>query len=189
MHTTITLIRHGKPTSTPQGWIGGNELPSVITRCQSARIAKDSFPPEDVQALVQSSKLVFTSDLPRAMHSAQILEPNILPIKDPIFREVDIQFEYPINIRLPFPMWLCLDRLLLRLGYSPNAKFQDNKKERIRKAADLLEQQSHEAGPVVLVGHGITNLFIARELKKRGWCGPQMPKMEHWGCTTYCLYR
>jgi len=187
MSTTITLIRHGKPAITPQGWISSSDLSQVISHYQSARIAGDSFPPEDVQVLVQSAKLVFTSDLPRAMHSAQILEPTILPISNPIFREVEFWLECPINIRLPFHAWIFLDRLLLSLGYSPHSQSQANNKERVRKAARLLEQQSHETGSVVLVGHGITNLFIARELKKRGWCGPQTPKLKHWGCTTYSL--
>ena len=187
MNTTITLIRHGKPTVTPQGWIGGCDLPQVVSRYQSARISSDSFPPGDVQALVQSAKLVFTSDLPRSIHSAQILEPTVLPVSNPIFREVDFWLECPINIRLPFHMWLFLDRLLLCLGYSSNSQFQADNKDRVRKAAELLEQQSRETEAVVLVGHGITNLFIARELKKRGWRGPRTPKLEHWGCTTYSL--
>lgn len=187
MIATIALIRHGKPTITPQGWIGGCDLLQVISLYQSARIASDSFPPEDVRALVQSAKRVFTSDLPRAIHSAQILASPILPVSDPIFREVEFWLRCPINIRLPFLLWIFLDRLLLSLGYSPHSQFQADNKERVRKAAELLEQQSHETGSVVLVGHGITNLFIARELKKRGWCGPRTPKMEHWGCTTYSL--
>lgn len=187
MNRAISLIRHGKPTITPQGWIGGRELPQVINRYQSARIASDSFPPDDVQALVQSAKLVFTSDIPRAMHSAQILEPTISPVSNPLFREVDFWLECPINIRLPFHLWLFLDRLLLSFGYSSHSQSQANIKERVRNAAELLEQQSCETRSVVLVGHGITNLFIARELKKRGWHGPRTPKMEHWGCTTYSL--
>ena len=187
MSPTIALIRHGKPTITPQGWIGGCDLPQVISRYQSARIASDSFPPKDVQALVQSANRVFTSDLPRAMHSAQILEPTVSPVSDPIFREVEFWLECPINIHLPFHMWLFLDRLLLSLGYSPHSQSQADNKERVSKAAELLEQQSYETGSVVLVGHGITNLFIARELRKRGWCGPRTPKLEHWGCTTYSL--
>ena len=185
MSTTITLIRHGKPAITPQGWINSSDLSQVIGHYQSARIASDSFPPEAIQALVQSAKLVFTSDLPRSIHSAQILEPTILPIRNPIFREVDFWLECPLNIRLPFHMWLFLDRLLLSLGYSPHSQSQTYNKERVRKATELLEQKSYETESVVLVGHGITNLFIARELKKRGWHGPQMPKLEHWGCTTY----
>ena len=187
MNATITLIRHGKPAIKTPGWISSSDLSQVISHYQSARIASDSFPPEDVQALVQSAKLVFTSDLPRAMDSAQILEPAILPVSNPIFREVEFWLECPINIRLPFHAWIFLDRLLLSLGYSPHSQSQTNNKERIRKAAELLEQKSHETGFVVLVGHGITNLFIARELKKRGWCGPGIQKMEHWGCTTYSL--
>ena len=187
MNTTITLIRHGKPAITTPGWISSSDLSQVISHYQSARIASDSFPPEAVQALVQSAKLVFTSDLPRAMHSAEILDPTIFPVSNPIFREVDFWLECPFKIRLPFYAWIFLDRLLLSLGYSPHSQFQANNKARVRKAAELLEQQSHETESVVLVGHGITNLFIAKELRKRGWCGPKMPKMGHWGCTTYSL--
>jgi len=187
MNTTITLIRHGKPTITPQGWIGSSELSQVISHYQSARIASDSFPPKDVQAFVQSARLVFTSDLPRAMHSAQILKPTISPISDPIFREVEFWLDCPINIRLPFHVWIFLDRLLLSLGYSSYSPSQGDNKKRVRQATELLEKKSRESSPVVLVGHGITNLLIARELKKRGWRGPKTPKMGHWGCTTYCL--
>lgn len=187
MNTTITLIRHGKPAIARPGWISSSDLSQFISHYQSARIASDSFPPENVKALVQTTKIILTSDLPRAMHSAQIFEPAISPISNPIFREIEFLLEFRLNLRLPFHVWIFLDTLLLSLGYSQYSQSQADNKKRIRKATELLEQKSHKTGSVVLIGHGITNLFIARELKKRGWRGPRMPKMEHWGCTTYYL--
>lgn len=183
----IILVRHGKPTVARQEWISGRELPQFASRYQAAKIAGDSLPPKALKTLIQSAKAVFTSDILRAVHSAQILEPTVLPVSNPIFREIEFWFTFPSNLRLPAQIWIILARLLWGLGYSPDSCSQADARELAKKAVDLLEQRSREAGSVVLVGHGITNLFIARELKRRGWHGSRTPNLEHWGYTTYRL--
>ncbi|MBE9169174.1 histidine phosphatase family protein [Pleurocapsales cyanobacterium LEGE 06147] len=183
----IVLVRHGKPTILPQEWISGRELPQFANRYQAAGILSSSLPPENVRTLARSAKMVFTSDIFRAVHSAQILEPTVTPVSNSIFREIEFWFEFPSNLRLPAQIWIILARLLWDFGYSHHSQSQVDAKEQAKKAAVFLEQQSCEAGSVVLVGHGITNLFIARELKKLGWRGPRIPNMAHWGCTIYSL--
>lgn len=187
MSNTIVLIRHGQPTILLQGWIGGRELPQFVSRYQAAGIAEGSLPSEDVKSLVRSAKAVFTSDLLRAVHSAKILEPTVTPMVDPIFREAEFWFEFPINLRLPCPIWIGLAKLLWGLGYSGHCESLLDANNRAKKAAELLEQRSHEVSTVVLVGHGLTNLLITRELRKRGWRGSPIPNFGNWGCTTYHL--
>ena len=183
----IVLVRHGKPTVVPQEWISGRELPQFVSRYQAAKIASDSFPSEALKLLMQSARVVFTSDIIRSIHSAQILEPAAIPVGNSVFREIEFWFEFPSNLRLPAQIWIILARFLWGLGYSPDSRSQADAREQAEKAAEFLEQQSREADSVVLVGHGITNLFIARELNKRGWEGSRTPNLAYWGHTIYRL--
>ena len=181
----IVLVRHGKPTVTSQEWINGHEISRFASRYQAAKISSDSLPSEELRLLVQSAKAVFTSDLPRSIHSAQILEPSIPVVSNSIFREIEFMFQFPTNLRLPALIWIILARLFWGLGYSPSSHSQLDAKNQAKQAADFLEQQSSEIDSIVLVGHGLTNLFIARELKKRGWHGPRTPNMTHWSYAVY----
>ena len=181
----ITLVRHGKPTVNAQEWISGYEIPRFASRYQAAKVSNDSLPSGELRTLIQSAKAVFTSDLPRSIHSAQILEPSTLAVSNSIFREIEFMFQVPINLRLPALIWIILARLLWGLGYSPYSQSQLDARNQAQQAADFLEQKSSEIGSIVLVGHGLTNLFIARELKKRGWRGSQPLNMSHWGYTVY----
>ena len=183
----IVLVRHGKPTVSPQQWISGHELPQFVSQYQAAKITIDYLPSKELKTLTQSAKAVFPSDLPRAIHSAQILEPTVLPVINPVFREIEFWFEFPSHFRLPAQIWIILARFLWGLGYSPHLQSQVDVREQAKKAAEYLVEQSQAAGSVILVGHGITNLFIGRELKKRGWRSPRTPNMKYWGFTVYNL--
>ena len=88
-------------------------------------------------------------------------------------------FQFPSNLRLPALVWIIFARLLWGLGYSLDSYSQVDAKKQAKQAADFLEQRFSDIGSTVLVGHGLTNLFIARELKKRGWHGPRTPNMAH----------
>ena len=183
----IVLVRHGKPTVTAQEWINGHEVPRFVSRYQAARISRNSLPSRELRLLVQSAKAVFTSDLPRSIHSAQILEPSIPVVSNSIFREIEFMFHFPTNLYLPAIIWIILARLLWGLGYSPDSYSQLDAKNQAKQATDFLEQRFSEIGSTVLVGHGLTNLFIARELRKRGWHGPRTPNMAHWSYAVYSL--
>ena len=88
-------------------------------------------------------------------------------------------FQVPTGLRLPALTWIILARLLWGLGYSPYSHSQLDARNQVQQAAEFLEQESIEMGSIVLVGHGLTNLFISRELKKRGWLGSHSPNMSH----------
>lgn len=40
---------------------------------------------------------------------------------------------------------------------------------------------------VVLVRHGYFNMFIAKELRKKGWEGISKRNAKHWNCMTFSL--
>jgi len=84
----IYLVRHGKPTVSLQQTINGNKFLDFLKRYDAARISSESIPPENLIAVVQNTNIVFTSNLNRAIHSAKILQPQVQPISNSIFREI-----------------------------------------------------------------------------------------------------
>ncbi|HAT23869.1 MAG TPA: histidine phosphatase family protein, partial [Pantoea septica] len=51
-------------------------------------------------------------------------------------------------------------------------------------AADRLITLS-EQGTVLLLGHGLMNKMIARELRKRGWQAEKHASSRHWSSAIY----
>ena len=56
---------------------------------------------------------------------------------------------------------------------------------RAATAARLLQERGVHDDVVALVGHGMMNILIARELRAAGWRGPRMPSRRHWGFGIY----
>ncbi|MGB6297745.1 MAG: hypothetical protein WBF90_16400 [Rivularia sp. (in: cyanobacteria)] len=86
---SIYLIRHGKPTVSIKEKVRGNQFLDFMKRYDAAGIASESIPPEDLIAVVQKAKVIFTSNLNRTIDSARILQPQIQPISNSIFREIN----------------------------------------------------------------------------------------------------
>src|SRR5947209_3581228 len=57
--------------------------------------------------------------------------------------------------------------------------------ERAAKAASVLTGRAEESGAVVLVGHGLMNILIARRLRATGWRGPRFPSPQYWTFGSY----
>ena len=57
----IYLVRHGKPTVSLQEKIHGNQFLDFLKRYDTAGIARESIPPENLVAVVQNANIVFTS--------------------------------------------------------------------------------------------------------------------------------
>ena len=119
------------------------------------------------------------------MHTAELLGAPAPPIVDPRFREIEFPVDFPRHLRFSALTWSAIALTLWRLGYSARSESFGRAKQRARVAADLLERQTNAVESVVLVAHGGINRLIAKELRRRGWRGPRLPRSWHWGCTTY----
>lgn len=186
---TISLIRHGKPTVSLQEKVKGNQFLNFIKRYDAAGIAKDSIPPENIVAIVQKANVVFTSNLNRTIDSATILQPQVKPINNAIFREINRWRDFSTKIELSALGWVILCRILLKLNVFPVAESTNAVKQRAKQAAELLIQNHQLYGSIVLVAHGGINTFIAKELMLLGWQGSRNIDNQHWGCTKYSLTR
>lgn len=147
-------------------------------------MAADGLPDASV-ALAASASFMVASTAPRALRSAQMLgrRPEVT---DAIYCEAQLPFAGWRFPRLPPALWAGFFRLLWLCGYARGADSIDATRMRAREAADRLVSMAAD-GPVLLVGHGIMNRLIARELVERGWSAPEKHNNGHWGASEYVL--
>lgn len=202
MHTpakhSITLIRHGPPAVSLRQKVRGHQFRQFVERYDAAKIVQRALPPLAVRQVVRQADFVFSSSRPRAMHTAELLGVAVPPMIDPQFREIEFPVDFPRYLRFSALVWSLIALVLWRMGYSSRSESLALSRARARAAVDLLESQLRNqseghsgtqwgcAGSVVLVAHAGINRLIAKELRKRGWHGPRLPRSQHWGCTTYC---
>lgn len=79
--------------------------------------------------------------------------------------------------------WTICLRIAWFLGAKRRCESYREAKERARAAADFLINEARENGSVCLIGHGIFNGLIAKELQKRQWQGTI--NHTHWSCSTF----
>lgn len=182
---SITLIRHGPPAVSLRQKVSGHQFRQFVERYDAARIEGRSLPPLSVKQVVAAADVVFTSNRPRAMHTAELLGAVAPTTADSRFREIEFPVDFSRHLRFSALMWSAMAMGLWRLGYTSRSESLTRSRARAKAAADLLEDQIQKSKAVVLVAHGGINGLIAKELRRRGWRGPRSPRSRHWGCTTY----
>lgn len=178
---TIILMRHGKPDHQP-----GGRLPALamVEWCE----AYDSSgvldaPPERSVRVARTADYVVTSPLPRARTSLEKL--GIEPADvDAVFTEVPLPHMSFRHLHLPPSLWLSLLRIMWFCGYSGSVESYLEAEHRAKQAADKLIALSHN-GNVLLLGHGIMNKLIARQLRKAGWLAEKHASSRHWSSAIY----
>lgn len=144
---------------------------------ESSVVKEDSTVPAASRILAREADFIVTSRSPRAISSVRLLgyEPSLV---DDAFREVSL----PSNPRLPpLPpfLWAAFFRLLWCFGYSHRLASLRCTRVRARTAARRLIRLAKK-GPTLLVGHGVMNRLIARELVSIGWFAGEKETNQYW---------
>ena len=177
----ITLMRHGKPVLAPHGWVAGHEMGNWIAQYDRSGIAADAanaIPASSLQA-ARDATLVITSTLARAQSSAHALG-HATPEVDALFCEARLPYPLMRMPSLPPHAWAAVLRLGWLCGYTRGADSVAAVRTRSRAATARLVARATD-GPVLLVGHGVMNRFIARELTAAGWRAETAHGARHWG--------
>ena len=182
--TKIILMRHGKPLLPGTGWIAPAEMGRWIESYNRSEIAAESIPAISLD-LASSASCVAASTLPRALLSVQALG-QMPSVTDAVFCEATLPFATWRRPRLPPAMWAAFFRLAWFFGYSRGSDSFRATQARSKMAAEKLVDLA-KAGSVLLVGHGIMNRLIAKELVAMGWSGPQKHKNHYWSASVYVL--
>lgn len=161
MAVTIYLVRHGQTEDNVRGILQG-QTPGVLTEAgiEQARQLRDKLKDEPLDAVI-------TSDLQRAVHTAQILnEPHGLPLElEPLLRERDWGIHTGMYIRD-----------VAGRDIDPSA---ESVADMYHRAEEWLQKllREHDGQTVLAVGHGLFH----RVIQGAYLCKPtrEVPRMEN----------
>ena len=165
----ITLLRHGQTEFELSGNVRARDLKEVARSYDASGIV--GTPADEVISLANDHNIILCSDLPRSTQSAEALGITNVHAIDPIFRETHTPYFNKGSIKLPVVVWLLILRVMWLFGYSENGESLSAAKERARVAAQRLIQLAKQYETVFLVGHGLFNHLIAKELLLNNWLG------------------
>ena len=178
----ILLMRHGPPDFDASRWLHRHELQALLTEYANARVTAEPTPA--ARALAASSEVgaVVSSTLARSIDSARALgHGDALPL--PGLDEAELPC--PARSRWPLPYGVAVP--LLRIGWfagwSPNAATLRETRTRARGAVPRLVDLARAHGTVLVVGHGIVNGLVARELVRAGWGRRNRGRSGYWSVT------
>jgi hypothetical protein len=180
----IILMRHGKPVLTQTGRITPAEMEGWIEHYNLVEV-KAGGAPIDGLPWLDAATCIAASTAPRALSSIEALgyTPSVV---DAVFCEAQLPFAVWRFPRLSPFVWAALFRLFWFFGYSRGSESIQVAKARARVAALKLVDLAGQ-GPVLLIGHGIINRLIAKELIALGWAGPAKHRNSYWGVSIYRL--
>lgn len=181
----ITLVRHGWPAWNYRTPISGREFAAWRQGEATAPIDSSQRPSAALESLVGAASCVAASTLRRSLESARLLAPATAPLIDATFREAELPTTIRCGLRLRPELWGLLARAAWFCGWSSGVESIRAARARAAQAATLLATWAAERGTVVLVGHGLMNVFIANRLRAAGWSGPRLLPQRHWGNASY----
>ena len=173
----IILLRHGNPEVELKGYIYSNELKNLtLTYAESG--VKD-FPPETLKDRF-NSHFVVCSNLERSIQSAKRLSFKQIHLSDVLFKESDIPYFDQSIIKLPVMTWLVILRIMWLFGFNKNGESIKQAKNRAKHASNKLIELAEKHERVILIGHGLMNRLIAKQLNYKNWKGPVSPGKRYW---------
>lgn len=181
----IVLARHGRPAWDFRTPIAGHALAEWLRGEAEAPLAGSPRPSPELEQLSRAASCLAASPLRRSRDSAQLLAPAAVPLIDPCFREAELPSGFRSGLRLPPLMWAGIARSAWFCGWSDGVESFKAARDRAASAASLLTRHAEEFGAVVLVGHGLMNILIARHLRASRWRGPRLPSPAHWSFGVY----
>ncbi|MEE3661756.1 histidine phosphatase family protein [Brenneria sp. g21c3] len=178
----IILMRHGKPSLGVSRKVSPYEMISWIERYNQAEIGDDS-PPDAGRELAARATRIVASSSPRALASLQALgyRPDVI---DALFCEAELPVTHWRWPRLSPFYWGFIFRLAWLCGYRRHVESKHQARQRAYLAANQLIALA-ESGSVLLLGHGMMNHLIAKQLQRQGWSEERKQGHGYWRAAIY----
>ncbi|WP_372641433.1 histidine phosphatase family protein [Ancylomarina sp.] len=166
----IYLIRHAKPNLHKRFLSSSDQAQEYIESYNKAPIHDIEL--NKVKVDLKKAHQIYCSSLVRSQETAlSLFGDSYVIVSDSIFREFELRIVRANSIvKLPLDLWKGVSRLFWLFGCNHKG-IESHKaaKKRVVLAADNLEKLASQEETAILVGHGMINAAIAKELKKRGW--------------------
>ena len=177
-------MRHGAPQLAKGGWIAPMQMGEWIDLYNQS-VIKDNDIPAECPAAAHAASTIVASTAPRACSTARAL--GDLPFtQEAIFTEAELPFALWKAPWLPPQAWAAIFRILWLCGYARGSDSLTLTRQRARAAAERLVALAAK-GPVLLVGHGIMNRLIGKELQALGWLARNRQGSRYWSMGVYEL--
>lgn len=178
----IILMRHGQPDLVMAGKRSARDMKRWIEAYDLSEVV-DQPAPEGSVALAATARVIVASTAPRALTSVRAL--GLQPVLvDALFCEAQLPHGRWTLPRLSPFTWAFILRVLWLCGFSGKVESAREARMRAGRAAQRLQSLADE-GPVLLLGHGIMNRMIAKQLEAAGWVRQQSSGSSYWGATAY----
>ena len=185
----IVLMRHGRPEvdldALLKQRVSAAQVGKIVEEYEMSGLSKNSKPSSLARDEVTAAGCVICSDLPRAVHSVEELRVRDKLLIDRSFRESSLPYLTSNWPRLSLFTYFLLFRLAWLLGFSANGESIGDARKRAANNASQLQELARAHGSVVLLGHGIMNRLIARELKKSGMLCKERSNEKYWSYAVF----
>lgn len=111
---------------------------------------------------------VYTSNLSRAIKTAQFQDFSCKIISTPLLNEVPTRSFINRNIKLPTILWYLISRLQWLIGFGNQLEYSLETLNRINEFLNSIEDKKEDT---LIVGHGFYFFIMRSILKKRGYIG------------------
>lgn len=182
----IVLVRHGRSAHVHEGWLDFEGFLQWRRAYEAAGIDARDTPPPELRELAERASVIITSNVRRAVESAQALAPHKRIVPSSLLHELELTPPRLGRVRLPMIGWA--------LAYGVRMLVRANKHvtlveiERAMHAAQWLTQFDDEL--IVVVTHASFRSLLTKALEANGWRrdGPR-PRARHWSAwaLTYTL--
>jgi broad specificity phosphatase PhoE len=181
----ITLLRHGKSDIPSLKKISASSFHGWVKNYNTSGLCPSSKPTTKALSCAKQCKAIVCSDLPRSIESAKALKAGNILLSSALFNEAGLPVASWRTLKLSPNVWAVIFRFLWLLGYSNNSESFKETKMRAAEAVKKLTEVAYQHESVLFVGHGVYNRFLAKELKRSGWSGPNNPGSSHWSFGVY----
>ncbi|NOX75240.1 MAG: histidine phosphatase family protein [Gammaproteobacteria bacterium] len=182
----IVIQRHGEPDIGEWGKISSTEMTKWINCYNESGVVIDNHPCSKSLAHAKNS-FVVCSTLERSRHSVELLKADKY-IADSSFCEAELPVvNFPL-LKISPHAWSIVFRVFWFLGLSNDVESKKEIIARVKVATKMLENFAEEHENVLLVGHGIMNRLIGRELIQRRWHGEEAPNGKKYHGYSYWEY-
>jgi len=175
----IILLRHGEVDIENYKNISANEFGQWIIEYNNSNIKPEFSSKNEINNLLNKTDILICSDLKRSIQSIEIFDKIPFETND-IFNEAQIPFANWKILKLNPKIWLVAFRLLWLFGYSKNSESFQETKQRAKSATEKLIELSRNNETIILIGHGIMNKLIQKELIKHQWIESKKLENKNW---------
>jgi broad specificity phosphatase PhoE len=175
----IILLRHGEVDIKDYKNISANQFEEWIIEYNNSDIKSEFSSKDEIKDLLNETDILICSNLKRSIQSIEIFDKIPFETND-VFNEAELPFLNWSLLKLDTKVWLIFFRILWFFGYSQNCESFKKTKQRAIKATEILIELSNQEKTIILIGHGIMNKLIQKELILQKWNETKKVKNNNW---------